>query len=702
MKRLIIASMCLAFGCEGGVSIDNNTTGGPDDDGKVVGGNGTIDDPTIRDDGTVIVDGAEIDPSRVTIHRLNRAEYNNTVRDLLGDTTQPATDFPDDDFGYGFNNIADVLTVSQRHLELYNQTATRLIDAALSGGAIAELSQRFEAETVGSPVGTASGEEWNLFSNGTITTTYNFPADGEYRIVVRARQTAAGPDNALMGVYIDNQSVENFDVAATNLANFETMTTVTAGTHSVSVDFQNDFFMDGMDRNLLVDYFEVVGPIGATGEISEERARIMICEPSGQTEFESCGRNILTTFAKRAWRRPPEDTEIDDLMTLVDLGISEENDFEVGIRLALRAILVSPNFIFRIEFDDDIEDATPHMLNDYELAARLSYFLWSSMPDEELTALADAGQLNDIEVLRAQVDRMMNDEKSVALVNNLATQWLHIDSVREAMPDYETFPEWNDEFKEEMRTETRMFIQEIFDANLSIRDLLLARYTWVNQDLAQHYGLPYTDSEFHRVDIPDERRRGFLSQGGFLTVTSRATRTAPSLRGDWILKNILCEKPDDMPEIEVEIDENPPEGLSLREQLEEHSNSEGSCYSCHYEMDRFGLALENFDGIGQWRDMDNGAPIDATSEIAGFGEFNGAFELSEMLVEDERYNDCLTKKFVTYAIGRGTETYDQPQIDLIVENAAEQNLNIRDLFKEIVVSPAFRMRRGGELPAVEE
>lgn len=702
MKRLAaIVALGLLSGCNlGGALSVNGPDGEPVDGWEDVDETRDPNDPVDEDDLDDVVDAEEIDVTRVTIHRLNRTEYNNTVRDLLGDTTAPADNFPDDDFGYGFNNNADVLSTSPVLVEMYASTAELLVDAALAGGAVDAETQRFEAETVGGSVGSAGADFWNLFSNGSVETVVQFPADGEYTFRVRARQTAAGPDNAMMNVTLNAQALETFEVAAETMTEFEVTAQVTAGAHAVGVTFENDFYDPdaGADRNLHVDWFEVAGPIGATGEPSETRAQIMSCDPeqAGQTE---CATEILSNFGMRAWRRPLADEEVARLTSFVDLAISEGDDFETGIHLALQAILVSPNFLFRVELDPDLEDTTPHALTSYEMASRLSYFLWSSMPDDELFQLADDGRLQEDAVLRQQVARMLDDPKSSALIDNFATQWLFIDVIRDVDPDYERFPDFDDDLREAMRTETRLFVGHLLDNNAPVSELLLADYTFVNDRLAEHYELAApADADFQRIDLPGEGRRGLLSHGGLLTSLSFPTRTSPVKRGAWVLGNMLCSEPPAPPPGVENLPMEMGSGGTLREQMEAHS-ADPSCRSCHQMMDPIGFGMENYDAIGAWRDMDNGAPVDSSGELPDGTSFNGTYELAALLAENDKYNHCLAEKTMTYALGRGTKYYDKPQLELLLKELGD-DFGFRDLIAEIVVSPTFRMRRGGEIPSV--
>lgn len=699
MKRLATLALVgvLGFGCNIGGSLeidggDGEGIGDPDDpmtDPK---------DPVNEDDLDDVVEDLQIDVGRVTLHRLNRTEYNNTVRDLLGDDTRPADDFPDDDFGYGFNNIADVLSMSPLHIEMYTQTAETLIDDALAGGAVDPTTERYEAETVGGAVGSASGGEWNLFSNGSVETVHTFAADGEYTFRVSARQQQAGPDDAIMSVTLNGQPLETFDVAPESLTTFEVTAQVDQGTHAVGVTFENDYYDADIpaDRNLLIDWFEVEGPLGATGEPSPQRAAILTCDPAETGETE-CAQEIIRGFGERAWRRPMSDAEVERLAQFVDLATTEGDDFETGIRLALQAILVSPNFIFRVETDADPTSDEAHSLSQYEMASRLSYFLWSTMPDDELFGLAEEGSLQDEAVLREQVQRMLDDPKAQALVDNFATQWLFIDVIQDVDPDYQLFEDFDDDLRSSMRTETRMLVSELIDKNADVTELLLADYTYMDGRLSEHYGMGnVSGEEFQRVDLQGEARRGLLGHGGLLTSLSYPTRTSPVRRGAWVLGNLMCSEPPPPPPGVENLPMEMGQGETLREQMEAHS-SDPACSACHKLMDPIGFGMENYNAIGAWRDQDNGLPVDSSGELPDGSSFNGAYELAGILAKDDKYKTCTTEKMLTYGLGRGVENWDEPQLEVLAERLGE-DFGFRDLITEIVLSPAFRMRRGGALP----
>ena len=638
----------------------------------------------------------EADPGRVTIHRLNRAEYNNSVRDLLGTDLRPADDFPSDDHGYGFDNIADVLSISPLQLELYDRAAELLATEALLISRTDPEVFAFEAETVGSETGAVWRDEgWNLWSNGQLDTVIEVPQTGDYQITVRAFGQQAGDEPARMTVALDGVVLETFDVTAVEFADHTLTSEIQQGPRTISVAFINDFYEPdlGQDRNLIVDAFEITGPLGLTGEPNPIRERLMVCEPRDGADAD-CAGQILGTFARKAWRRPVQDDEVERLVALAKVAWDDGDTFDAGISLGLQGILLSPHFIYRVELDPDPDSETPHKLTEHELAVRLSYFLWSSTPDETLLALADEGALSDDAEMARQVERMLADPRSDALVENFSGQWLHTNALNDIQPDYNAFPDYDDELKEALIGETRMFFREFLDSDRPASEMFTAEFTYINDRLAQHYDMPAVDSdELVRMELSDGQRGGILTHGSVLTVTSYPTRTSPVLRGKWILTQLLCSEPGAPPDgVEGLVEENIPTG-TLRERLEQH-RADPTCASCHDLMDPLGFGLEKFDGIGAWRDEEFGFPIDDSGILDDGTEFEGARELSHIIQEDERFADCLSKQMFIYALGRGAERHDTDDLALIREQFKNDGQKIKDLARFIASSHAFQFRRG--------
>ncbi|MCA9547058.1 MAG: DUF1592 domain-containing protein, partial [Myxococcales bacterium] len=638
-------------------------------------------------------------PGRPVMRRLNRQEYDNTLHDLLGDDSRPAAhSFPEDDLGYGFDTVGDTLNVSAIHLEAMLGAAEHAVNLALDGPVQTAL-QVFEAETVGSPVGAAwRGEAWNLWSNGELAVSTPFPAEGRYAIRVRAWASQAGPDVARMTISVDNQVVATLDVPATQDApdTYAVEIQAAEGHHAVAVAFINDFYQPDnpdpaqRDRNLFVDFFEIEGPLDAQPPNPAIRARIMPCEPADDTDL-ACARDIVGGFARRAWRRPVEAAEVDALLALVEGAVAEGDGIDSGVRLALQATLVSPNFLFKVEAGGDAR-----ALTDHELATRLSFFLWAGPPDDALLDAADAGALRG-DGLTAQVQRMLADPKARRAVDHFGRQWLHTDSMRAVDPDWNFFPDFDDALRAAMITEAELFFADRVAADAPLTGLLVADHTFLNARLAAHYGVALEGPEladlpgWHQVALDGVERVGLLTLGSTLTLTSYSTRTSPVKRGKWVLEQMLCEPPPPPPPgVEAELGEVD-QDLSLRERLAQH-REDPSCAACHVMMDPIGLGLENYDGIGAWRTMDGAHPVDASGELPDGSTFSGGAELADILAEDHRLAACYASKLATFALGRGVSQYDRCLKTTVVEPTAPGGHGLRAVAEALVRSPLFTHR----------
>lgn len=640
------------------------------------------------------------DPGRVTLHRLNRVEYNNTVRDLFGTTRTPADDFPADDRGYGFDNIADVLTMSPVQLELYQGAAETLVNEALRNPVVPSVRRQFEAESLTGSVGAATGTAWNLWSNGELPARLTPTAPGRFRITVRAWQSRGGPDDARMNILVDGRTIMGFAVPNLAASPGEFSADVTlASTTSVTVaaEFTNDFYDPAamQDRNLYVDWIRVDGPIGASGPPNPVRARILSCDPTAAAGEAACARQVIAAFARKAWRRPVTDAEVTRLAALVDVAHAQGEGFEEGIRLALQAVILSPHFVFRVELDADPTSTVAHPLNDHELAARLSYFLWSSMPDDALFALADAGRLRDPATLRAQVTRMLADPKARALTDNFAGQWLYTRSLADHDADPARFPAYTPTLRAAFRAETEAYFEAFLREDIGMDQFLTAPFTFVDDGLARFYGITApTGTGLRRVTLTGDRRGGLLTQASLLTVNSHADRTSPVRRGQWVLNQLMCEPPPPPPGDVMGL---PPETIptgSLRQRFEAH-RAEPRCATCHALMDPIGFAFEHFDAVGAWRERDEGFAIDTTGTLPGTGAaFDGATALATLLARDARYPRCVTRQWFTYALGRGPEAYDDDDLDTISHDWSAAGMRLRDLVVRIATSEAFTQRRG--------
>jgi hypothetical protein len=653
------------------------------------------------------VDCANPDPGRVTIRRLNRVEYNNTIGDLLGIEFQPAKDFPSDDLGYGFDNIGDVLSMPPVLMERYMAAA----EAALSKAIVTDTNappraKKYPAHALqgSAPGGPVGGTARALTREGDIYVEHDFPEDGEYVLRARAYGEMAGDEPPRMRFTLDGKELKTFDVSVEENAPkiFETKLRVTAGKKRFSAAYINNFVdrsnpnPSRRDRNLIIDSLEIVAPPDLKPlPFPETHKRIFPREPATNERFEFA-REIISKFAKRAYRRPARKEELVRLLNLYDLGQAEGENFYASVKLALKAVLVSPNFLFRGEIQPEPNNPKAvHPVNDFSLASRLSYFLWSTMPDEELFAEAEAGTLR--RNLEKQVKRMLRDTKSRALVDNFAGQWLQTRNLVDVTPDKKVFPKFNDKLREAMRQETELFFAHIMNEDRSVLEFLSADYTFANDLLAEHYKLKgIKGEEFQRVSLRGTPRGGVLSQASVLTLTSNPTRTSPVKRGRWVLENILGTPPPppppDVPELKE--DEHALAG-SLRERMEQH-RANPSCAGCHARMDPIGFGLENFDGIGGWREKDGGFAIDPSGELVSGEHFAGAAELKKILVKEKReeFLRCLAGKMLTYALGRGLEFYDKCAVDEVVANMEKNRYRFSSLIMGVVKSTPFQMRRG--------
>lgn len=652
----------------------------------------------VPSNGPAAAPAADRDPGRVTLRRLNRNEYDNTVRDLLGTSQRPAGEFPSDDLGYGFDNVADVLSVSPLHLEMYTRSAELLVGEALRPP-LDKKTSRFEAEALGSTVGQAyKGSAWLLWSNGEIAAQVTVPAAGSYTLRARAWAQQAGPEIARVTLAIDGGN-KTFDITANEATPqiVEHTLKLTAGPKTFTVAFVNDFYemVTGADRNLFIDFMELEGPLEAP-IANPLRARIVTC-PLEQ-EGDACAERILRAFTRRAWRRPPTDAEIARLMKVVATGKAEGEPPDAALGLALQAVLTSPHFVFRVELDPDPSSGAPHALNAHEVATRLSYFLWSTMPDDALFAAADAGKLTGAAELKTEIARMLADPKAQALVDNFAGQWLHTRKLEDHEPDYNTFPMFTRALAEDMRQETHLMVRDFLAGKEGMDRLLSSDAAYLTDRLARHYGLPAVGgNEPRRTSVAGSLRGGILGQGSFLTVTSYPTRTAPVQRGRWVLEQLLCTPPPPPPPgVEGLKPEMMPTG-SLRVRLEQH-RANPTCAACHQLMDPIGFGLETFDGVGVARTRDGAFPIDTSGAMPDGRTFAGAKELAALLAADPRFPRCIAEKIGTYALGRSFHgepgTLDAQILDRVTEAFVKSGYQLPVLITELATSEPFLKRRG--------
>ena len=690
--------------------------------------------------------GARPDPGRVPVHRLNRAEYTNAVRDLLAVNIDARSLLgPDDVDQQGFDNIAGVLSVSPVHMERYMAAARTISRLAVGDPSIVPVFDTYQVLRAWDQDDRMS-DDLPFGSRGGLAVRHNFPLNGEYVVKIKLQRQlyeyliGMGFPHQLE-VRLDGKRVGSLKVGGEakgrpapstfngNIIsdpewetymhdadkNLEVRFAVEAGAHVLGVSFldghlepegvllplQADYdamLNEHYDGNPKIESVAVGGPYKANGPgDTPSRRRIFVCYPSRGSDDDSCARKILSSLARRAYRRPVNDS---DVQTLVDFYRTGRADggFDAGIEQAIQRLLADPDFLFRIERDPaSAQDRQAYRLSDLELASRLSFFLWSSIPDDELLDQAAQGKLKDANVLEQQVRRMMKDPRSKALVQNFGGQWLRLRELGGVSPDPHLFPEFNENLREAFRTETEMFVDSQVREDRSVLDLLTANYTFLNEQLARHYGIPDVyGSHFRRVPLHEGERGGLLTQGSMLTVTSYPNRTSPVLRGKWLLDNILGSPPPPPPPNVPALKESGENGqppVSVRARMEEHRKNP-VCAACHVRMDPLGFALENFDAIGRWRAQSDGTNIDSSGVLPDGTAFQGVPGLRTLLVSHrEEFIRTVSEKLLTYAIGRSVEYYDMPAVRKIEHDAAAADYRWSSMILGIVKSTPFQMRR---------
>jgi hypothetical protein len=654
-------------------------------------------------------------PGRPTIHRLNRAEYSNAVRDLLAIDIKPGSKLPADDTGYGFDNIGDVLSLSPVLIERYMS-----VGRMVSRLAVGDVNRKPEVNDFAAPRQGRNAklervsDDLPFDSAGGLSIQYAFPVDAEY--IFRVKLTA--PGSAEPSILEQRMPVKagTRSVALTFLADntvpeiivpFGQQNVPGGGRLGAPSSAKMDLRLDGARVKLFevpaqrFSSLSIAGPyeIQGPGE-SPSRQRIFVCHPVNRAQEDPCARKILSSLALHAYRRPVTNLDVQPLMAFYRTG-RQDGGFDAGIEMALRAMLVSPDFLFRVEHDPvGAAPGTSFRVNDYELASRLSFFLWSSIPDDELLRLAAEGKLKDQNVLCSQVTRMLEDRRSAAFVSNFAGQWLFLRNLAQVRPDQDVFPKFDTSLRQSFQKETELFFDAVLRENRPVTDLLSADFTFLNQRLGEHYGIPNIyGSQFRRVTLTDSSRGGLLGQGSILTVTSYPNRTSVVQRGKWVLENLLGTPPPppppDIPALEAHAKDG--RSLTMREQMEQHRASP-TCSSCHSRMDPIGFALENYDGIGAFRTKDGNSNIDVSGKMPDGKTFTGPAGLKDLLLTAHRdeFLSTFTEKLMTYALGRGIESYDQPAIRAVIRDASKQNTSIPDIINAIVRSPQFQMRRTRE------
>jgi mono/diheme cytochrome c family protein len=700
------------------------------------------------------LDRAPRDPGRPLLRRLNRAEYGNVIRDLLALDVDVRSLLPADDSAFGFDNNADLQAVSPALLERYLTAADKVSALAVGDPATVPAAENYftrgdqsqSQHQDGLPLGTVGG----------IGVRHYFPLDGEYQFQVALIRTntegirglehthqleitvdgtrvflgAVGGDaeTAQGGVVTDRSDATDARLrvrvpvkAGSRLVAAAWIRKIGEGTNRLRPFLRSNAGTYDSTGRPHVKMLTIAGPFNPTGPgDTRSRRRIFTCHPAGPplealglggtrpTSEEACARRILTTLARGAYRRPLRTGEIDTLLAFYRDG-RKKGTFETGIQLALRRLLASPSFVFRAEDEPGripnpkSQNPNPNLVagafavNDHELATRLSFFLWSSMPDETLSRLAEQGQLRRPAVLEAQVRRMIADPRADAMLQNFAGQWLHVRNLQNAAPNTDEFPDFDNDLRDGLRREIELFFGAVLREDRPVLDLLTADYTFVNERLAKHYGIPHVyGSQFRRVTLAEDARRGLLGKGSILLATSHADRTAPVLRGKWILENLLGTPPPPPPADVPALEPAPGRvAKTMRERMAIH-REDPACAGCHRVTDPVGFVLENFDAVGAWRVREAGAPVDATGLAPDGTAVNGVVELRQALLRhQDAFVFTLIEKLMIYALGRGLESYDMPVVREIVRDAGREDYRVSSLLLGIVKSVPFQMRRKG-------
>jgi hypothetical protein len=689
---------------------------------------------------------AKPDPGRVTMRRLNRVEYRNTIRDLIGVDFDPTADFPSDDIGHGFDNIGDVLTISPVLMERYLAAAEGIMSRAITPNPPPPIKRHLSAlytEPASGDVGkrliegnyrrmTSDGQE--AIEVGPLNTPYQWEDDGEYTfrtrvygrrddgkpvriaILVHGKDLPEASNDDELAQLTGNvqrpaKILQTFEIKADkpdNAERLEVRVPPMAGRHRMQIALVKPAEGEPPAK-LWVEHFALEGPL----DMRPASQRRLLATSSDKSLPEQT-REVLIRFLRRAFRRTPTSDEVARSVALVDEQIAAGEKWEAAVQFAMQAALCSPKFLFRVELDDRPTSPEIRPVDEFHLASRMSYFLWSTMPDDELLNLAEQKQLTAN--LDAQVKRMLADPKAKALVQNFALQWLQIQRIEWIAPDGAQFPAFNDKLRAAMLEETVLFFESVLREDRSILDLIDADYTFLNEPLARHYGIddtngnwqgqmperergePIRGEQFRRVNLQGGSRGGLLTQASVLTVTSNPTRTSPVKRGRWVLEQILGAPPPPPPPNvpELPADEKAIAGGSLRARLEEH-RANPSCANCHAKMDPIGFALENYNAIGAYRTKDGEFEIDASGELTDGTRFSGPDELKKVIRERKtEFTRCLAEKMLIYALGRGLEYYDRPTVEKIITNTAASDYRFSTLITEIVKSDAFRLRRGSD------
>ena len=672
---------------------------------------------------------AQPNPGQPLLHRLNRAEYANAIRDLLDVDVDITSLLPPDDSSHGFDNVADALGMSPALLDRYLSAASKISALAVGDPNISPSGETYVAR--GDDLQTAHVEGLPLGTRGGLLIRKTFPVDAYYSISAKLFRTNSSFLRGMAAPHTVIFTVDDREVFRTTVgtpdeyaamlnnpgvsdaidAKLHARIPVKAGEHTVGVTFiakteaERPTLLKPMlaahdpidaDGSPEIDTVQITGPFDTSGPgDTASRRRIFTCRPKNPGDEQPCARTILSTLAGRAWRRTVSDAEVKALLQFYQMGRTGGN-FDSGIELALRRLLADPAFVFRAERDQaDAVAGKAYRLSDFELASRLSFFLWSSIPDDRLLDKAQSGKLHNPDILAAEVRRMLADPKADAVVSNFAGQWLELRNLKRVAPDAMEFPNFDDTLRQSMQKETELLFGDIMHGDHSVLDLLTANYTFVNERLARHYGIPNIyGSQFRRVAITDDARRGLLGQASILTVTSYPNRTSPVLRGKWILQNLLGSPPPPPPPNVPALKEDAAgaKPLTMRARMEQH-RAHSPCSNCHALFDPLGFAMENYDATGAWRSRDGSTPIDASSQLATGQKVNGVVGLREYLLKHpDLFVGTLVENLMTYATGRGLEYYDIPAVRAIVRDSSRDDYRFSSIVLGVVKSVPFSMR----------
>ena len=641
------------------------------------------------------------DPGRVTMRRLNKAEYDNTIRDLIGQDLRLAEGFPSDDVGYGFDNIGDVLSSSPLLLEKVLQAAEKAAQAAIPVPESVQLAGD-GGSFDGGQSANVNDEGMVLFSRTTAWIQPEIKNPGSYQFTAYLYGHQAGPDVVQSALLVNGQLLHQLAFPAKRGKPMELSVPLTLGVgkHKIEIAFLNDFWdpnAQPADRNLVITGYTLEGPQDPAPVQTPFMDRWNIAIPANRSDWRSRARESISKWAPRVYRRPLKSGEADRLLALAEVMWKRGEPYLKGLQVSLQGALSAPQFMFRVEADS----AGPRDLTAHELASRLSYFLWSSCPDDELVALADSGQLLKPEVLQTQAMRLLKDPKSRSLATEFASQWLQLRRMEGFQPNAKQFPTFDAKTRKAAVRETELFFERMVREDLPLIEMLTSKITHVNGPLARHYGIQGIEGdEFRRVEMADPRRTGILTQASILSITSNPNRTSPTKRGKWVLEVLLGTPPPPAPPGAGTLSESKKviQGKTLRERMDEH-RKDPTCASCHLSMDPIGFGLENFDPVGRWREMEADRPVDARGDLPGGVSFTGPVELRDVLLTKKPE---ITRNFViqmfTFALGRGPTRNDECNFDTMAESVQKAEYRFSEVIRQVVSTDAFRRRAGSQQP----